>query len=271
VKARNIKIDQVLYGKRSAVKNIIGKQHYHNFYEVYFLEKGFCQYFIDDKIYEVHAGDVVLIPEGVIHKTVYKDTNHSRRLLYCAEACVPSELVAQLSSAAYLFRNEDISHKIRMIFDEIDEEYSGEDAFSEKVILGNVKLLFYHLARNAGKAIPHSAGNGYVAQTIDYIKKNFSGDIRLPLLAERSSVCPEHLSRIFKKETGFCISEYLTMIRLQNAAQLLRSQPNLSVSEIAARCGYNDSNYFSEQFKKYNGVSPLAYRKKPREVEKVAI
>lgn len=268
---KEIRIDNVLYGKRSAVKNIIGKQHYHNFFEIYFLEKGYCQYFIDDKIYEVFAGDVVLIPEGVIHKTVYKDTDHSRRLLYCARACVPSELSAQFSSASYLFRSEDVSHKIRKIFDEIDEEYNGSDPLSEKVILHNVSLLFYHLARYAGKAIPNSAGNRYVAETIAYIKKNFSSDIRLSDLAARCSVCPEHLSRLFKKETGFGVSEYLSMVRLQNARQLLRSDPALSVAAVAEKCGYNDSNYFSEQFKKHSGLSPRAFRKSPRENKKTAI
>ena len=157
------------------------------------------------------------------------------------------------------------------VFDEIDEEHENGGSFSEKIIRNNVNLLFYHLARNAGKAIPHSAGNGYVADTINYIKKNFSSDIRLSTLASLSSVCPEHLSRIFKKETGFGISEYLTMVRLQNARRLLREEPKISIAEVALRCGYNDSNYFSEQFKKHHGTSPLAYRKHPQETENVAI
>lgn len=268
---RDIRIDHVLYGKRSAVKNIIGKQHYHNFFEIYFLEKGYCQYFIDGKFYEVFAGDVVLIPEGVIHKTVYKDTDHSRRLLYCTADCVPSELYHQLSTASHLFRSEDVSHKIRVIFDEIDEEYNGGDSFSEKVILHNVGLLFYHLARNAAKAIPHSAGNGYVAETVSYIKNNYASEISLASLARRCSVCPEHLSRLFKKETGFGISEYLAMVRMQRARQLLRSEEALSVAQVAELCGYNDSNYFSEQFKKHSGFSPRAFRKMPRDEGNAAI
>ena len=56
-------------------------------------------------------------------------------------------------------------------------------------------------------------------------------------------------------------SEYLTLVRLKNAEELLKSDMSLSVTEIAYASGFNDSNYFSEKFKSYYGVSPKKYRK----------
>ena len=78
-------------------------------------------------------------------------------------------------------------------------------------------------------------------------------------LSETAAYCyisKEHLSRIFKKETGFGFNEYLTVYRLKKAESLLRDQPKGKISEIAYLCGFNDSNYFSKVYKKTFGISP---------------
>jgi AraC-like DNA-binding protein len=50
-------------------------------------------------------------------------------------------------------------------------------------------------------------------------------------------------------------------VRLQHAENLLKLRDGKSISEIAYGCGFNDSNYFSDKFKKIYGVSPLRYAK----------
>jgi quercetin dioxygenase-like cupin family protein len=49
--------------------------HYHGLYEIYFMLEGNCTYIIDDKVYNVQAGDIVIIPDGIIHHTKYDDIN----------------------------------------------------------------------------------------------------------------------------------------------------------------------------------------------------
>ena len=56
------------------------------------------------------------------------------------------------------------------------------------------------------------------------------------------------------------IIQYLTYVRVTNAKKLLR-ESTLSVMEVAERCGFNDSNYFSAVFKKVKGMTPMSYRK----------
>ena len=86
-------------------------------------------------------------------------------------------------------------------------------------------------------------------------------DAIVKAVAEACAANAQRLAKMAVEETGFGISEYLSMIRLQHAKHLLRSSPDLCVAEIADLCGYNDSNYFSEQFKRNCGVSPRAFRK----------
>ena len=116
-------------------------------------------------------------------------------------------------------------------------------------------------ARSKTEAISNNEEKGPVNRAVEYIKENYSADIKLSELSSLLSVSAEHLSRAFKKETGFGFNEYLTLTRLKKAEYMLRNEPGRSVGEIAYACGFNDSNYFSFKFKKLYGVSPLSLRK----------
>lgn len=253
--------DRFYYEKRSQNKYAIFNQHYHEHFEIYFLESGSCHYFIDNDTYYVQAGDVVFIPEGIIHKTMYAEQETTRRLIYCASAYIPTAVIPYLPSILYIYRNKKVTERIREIFDIIEQEYLCADKFSEDVLVNHMHLLFFLLARNSDVESPKRTGNIYTTQTISYIRENYAQDIRLSDIAKRYSVSPEHLSRVFKRDTGFGISEYLSTIRLQQAHLLLLSSPSLSVSEVAQRCGFNDSNYFSTKFKQMYGVSPSHTRR----------
>ena len=126
-------------------------------------------------------------------------------------------------------------------------------------------LLCYSLVRGASTEPPRKTGTAATKLTVAYIKENFSGDISLGELAKICSVSPEHLSRVFKRDTGFGISEYVSILRLQHAQNLLLTARRLSVLQIANRCGFNDSNYFSTKFKRMYGVSPLKFREDHKE------
>ena len=99
-----------------------------------------------------------------------------------------------------------------------------------------------------------------IEQAKVYIKKN-SGNPGLSL-ADAASVANFsecRFSTVFKQETGFKFTEYLTKVRLAKAAELLKTT-NMQTSEIALDVGYNDSHYFSYIFKKVNGITPTQFR-----------
>lgn len=255
-----INIEKFYYEKRSQDRRTVGHHHYHGIFEIYYLEKGTCHYFIDNDTYDVKTGDIVLIPEGTIHKTMYGESDVTRRLIYCDSQYIPPELLRELSSISYVYRNKNVSRRVLEMLELIEREYTSPDRYSNDMILHSMHQIFVLLARNMSSEAPRTSGSSYTAQTIAYIKENYAQDIRLGDLATRCSVSPEHLSRVFKQDTGFGVSEYITVIRLQRSQLLLKTRPDLSVAEIAGKCGFNDSNYFSTKFKAMYGVSPLTFR-----------
>ena len=98
----------------------------------------------------------------------------------------------------------------------------------------------------------------YVGSIQEYIDSHYHEDLTLDALAQRFSINKYYLQKIFKQHIGLSPNEYLTRSRLAVAKQLLRTT-NDSMIRIAEEVGYTAS-YFDNVFKKYEGVTPRAYR-----------
>lgn len=99
-----------------------------------------------------------------------------------------------------------------------------------------------------------------------YISEHYGEPLSLETLAGVVYVNPDYLSRIFKKETGQNLNQYLRMYRMEKAKELL-CRTHRKVSEIGRMVGYSNSSYFGRSFSDYTGVTPEKYREKSRQKE----
>jgi len=94
-----------------------------------------------------------------------------------------------------------------------------------------------------------------------YIAENISLDIQREELAKMVYLNPDYLSKLFRKQEGVTIGEYITQKRMLLAKQLLKNT-NLQVADISRRVGITDASYFIKTFKKKEGMTPQQYREK---------
>jgi AraC-like DNA-binding protein/ligand-binding sensor protein len=92
-----------------------------------------------------------------------------------------------------------------------------------------------------------------------FIWENYSRKISLQEIASASGLSAPYFSTIFKEEMGENLSGYLNRLRVEKASHLL-TETDLSLSEIAGSCGFEDQSWFSKIFKNYTGQSPGRYR-----------
>lgn len=127
-----------------------------------------------------------------------------------------------------------------------------------------LKKVYFDLIEKYCLLVQKYSLRGYssiIENVINYIDFNFHNRISLNILAEKFSVNASYLSTQFKKEVGKTITEYITATRITHA-QILLETTRLLIQEVGEKVGFIDENYFSKIFKKYNQMSPKAYRQK---------
>jgi len=109
---------------------------------------------------------------------------------------------------------------------------------------------------------PHSKVK-YVEEALSYLADHYAEDINISTVSAFLELSEGYLSRVIKKETSYTFTEYLTLFRIKKAMEQLKN-PSVKVYEVADRCGYHDTAYFSVQFKKLTGMSPSEYQDRCR-------
>jgi transcriptional regulator GlxA family with amidase domain len=98
-----------------------------------------------------------------------------------------------------------------------------------------------------------------IAQAITHLESRTGEEINLEELAAIAGMSTRSLVRAFREATGVPPIAYLIQLRIHRAAALLRSTTD-SITDIAFRVGFSDSNYFTRQFSRQTGISPRRYR-----------
>ena len=105
-----------------------------------------------------------------------------------------------------------------------------------------------------------ASSNPYVAQVIDYITEHLTEDIAIADIAEVLHLNAQYIMRLFKKEVGCPILQYITAKRIGLAVRYL-TETNISVADVAILCGFDNYSYFIRIFKRFTNETPVAFRK----------
>ncbi|MBQ6787767.1 MAG: helix-turn-helix domain-containing protein [Lachnospiraceae bacterium] len=274
----NFKVSRV---KRDAAFEM-QNEHYHSFYEFYYLVSGDRKFFLNGKTYRVKSGDIMLIPKREIHRTTfYGEGSEHERIAMCfsedivryLKECIGQEHFEECFYQRHLTVPVEQREYLESLFDKMITEYEGKDEYSdflcrrycEEVILFIIRCQKEKKAKSLQESetveIQHlSAEDMELEKAAQYVNEHFMETLTLPIMAERSCMSDSYFSRRFKQVTGFGFKEYLNMVRIRHACELLVST-DLSITKISEACGYMDSNYFGDAFKKLKHVAPREYRK----------
>ncbi len=236
--------------------------HLHQAFEIYFLIDGHCNYIVGNRSFKVNPGDIMVIPSGMIHSTIYNGSARSRVVVNFTTEFVPKSLMDHFSEP-FIYHNNEALNEFVELFEKIEKEQSSTDDYASDIVRCNTILLLLMILRHQNEYHDKKEENNLVSKALAYLQQNYMNEVKLSSVAKAFSVSSEHLSRVFKKETGIGFNEYLTLFRLQKAEFILRTSPNKAISEVAYTCGFNDGNYFSYKFKEVYGVSPIKLKGKP--------
>lgn len=147
------------------------------------------------------------------------------------------------------------------IVDEMEREISSKQAGRCIMVSALFMQLAAFLIRAYEKAPPNSSSNlTKLGKVFSYIRKNFRKKLKVSELADIASMSESTLTRAFIKSVGMPPIAYCCQHRIHYSMGLLANS-EMSISEIAMACGFDDSNYFTRIFRQQTGCSPREYRK----------
>jgi len=246
--------------------------HDHEAYEIYYLMSGERYYFIKDRTYHLHRGDLVLIPTHVLHKTSSARKDGHERILvnfrWEALGGLLPEYEERIPALFAEFPHIRLSVKeqaaIRRILDgmhnEIEADEPGAGRYA-RLLLAELILVLLRLTegRHAEVAEFPNSLHRKVSEVAQYIGAHYGEPITLNGLSDRFRISPFYLSRIFHQVTGLPVVSYINYVRVEEARLLLAST-DLSVTEVAFRTGYQSVTHFGRVFKAAVGLTPQKFR-----------
>ena len=238
--------------------------HYHDKHELYFLEKGKTEYFIGSEIYSLTSGNLIFIPKGEFHKTNISNDSFSERLLIVFDDNFLggefSKHIDELSKNKLIRISPEKLYKIKDIYEKIEYEDTNRQIDYIEMEKLYLKELLIQIKRNRIENNTFDLSESYkiVQDCATYICENYNLDLNLESLSKKYSLSKSYFSKLFKKVTGVGLNEYITAIRI-SASENMLLKDTISITEIATRCGFNDSNYFTSVFKKLKGITPKKY------------
>ena len=208
----------------------------------------------------LHKNDIAFLPSGL---------QYSLRVFNCDPSQAPSRLLDfQLLNR----RDEDslFRQKIRKLPAEVLEPFSlyFDDICSLQkqpyYLHARTMAMVCYLIAEILTVLRHGVYDGAplltIAKGVTYMEQNYTSKITNKQLAELCCVSPDCFIRTFKKHYGVTPKRYLLNLRLNKAKEQLDTHM-MTVQEVAAHLGFENTPYFSRLFKKKMGVTPSRYRK----------
>lgn len=270
-------IQDCLSNKYFAIAHLYNEEkvmdmHIHDCYEIYYSISGGRQFLIDNRFYDIQAGDLFIINQFESHYLSKIDQMIHERIVISLHP----ELIRSLSTAntnldqCFTSRKDGFSHRITLnpeqqkrflyFINKISSAKGyGSDTIERAALMELLVLINLNIIQNETVTTIDSTYqyNHQVEQILSYINKNIRETISIDLLAETFYLSPSYICRIFKNATGTTINKYINARRITIAKSLLSTGAN--VNDVCEKCGYHDYSNFLKSFTKVVGLSPKKY------------
>ncbi|MBR5452752.1 MAG: helix-turn-helix domain-containing protein [Clostridia bacterium] len=237
--------------------------HTHGLYEIYCFISGDAEYIIEDSVYSLRPGYLLIMRPGERHKIkILSDRPYERFVISFSDSVISSYDPEERFSHPFLYRP---AGKNNLYFpaefallppgDIIRGMCSYTDYPEDNRITSYMYILLEGIYNAfVGKSLSEGSGRSTAERMISYISEHLSEDLSLSAISERFFLSPSQINRIFKKSIGIPVGEYILTKRLTAAEDLLRS--GSSALDACQRCGFRDYSAFYRSYRKHMGKSP---------------
>jgi AraC-like DNA-binding protein len=249
-----------------------------DFNELTIVLSGTATHIVNNEKYFIKKGDMFVISDNIAHGFENPHDFKICNIMYRLNDLLRSDNDITKSAGfhalfviePFLNRDNKFNSRLQLSFSQFEaiivqiasmiNEYNNKLDGWKTILYGD----FLHLIVLLSRAYDVNSDNKdmvlNIARPITYIGNHFTEAISVVDLAKMANMSVRHFTRVFHNVYNISPNNYIIQIRIQNSYSLLKNS-SLSISEVAFLCGFNDSTYYTRQFKKLTGFTPGQYRK----------
>lgn len=257
-----------------SMTNMAALCHWHDDVELLLAVKGHLSYNINGTTVHLPQGHAIFVNARQMHYGYSTDGTDCeyvcltfRPQFLCGNETLSSRFILPVLSASsfpYLIlppgELQDLPrrmHRIEALYRNQPEGFELE-AFS--CLLAIWQNLYAQMRSQLTEAASEDPNLLILRQMLDYIRTQYSEKLTLNTIATSGGVCRTTCCQLFRKYLGMTPNDYLNSFRLEKSMELLKGT-NLSITEIAAACGYGSASYYTELFTRQKGCTPTRFRR----------
>ena len=236
--------------------------HFHNLYELYYLERGHREYLIDGEPYPVTENTVVLVPPGTFHEATGGE--YRRKIFHFSKDYLlryfskgyTEELLSAFERRTIIL-NATEKQDLTLFAARAEQAQLNEDAESFAL---NVAAVLSLVKSAVSRQRTENKEERLIDRITEYVEHHAFEKLDLQTIADEFFINKYYLCHLFQSKKGISLFDFLTKLRIERASFLLATTDK-KVKEISAECGFRSEYYFSKRFRAVMGISPREYQR----------
>lgn len=271
------KVNQLIYPYIEQVKNLpiyltgIGGTEYQGYTkrpegycwnQILYCGHGSGKLIFDDTTVNITEGSYFFLPAYYPHE-YYPDNEKWKVNWVVFDGYDCDRILREIKLVKPVAISSDDSTVLQKLFDKMFVTLKSDKVFGNYTCSGLIYqyLIEFHRLLSNNDIVGGTDRSNILKPALNYIEDNFRKDFSVVVLAEITGISQQYLCRIFKQTMNIRPNEYIIRRRLQESKRLL-TETDIPIKEICIESGFTDAGYFSTVFKKYEGMSPVEYRRK---------
>lgn len=250
--------------------------HFHNYMEIGYCYWGNGKLTIEESTVSYKGGIITIIPENIPHETkslnegickweyLFIDIDNFIRKEMQFHRLIPEEVVKRINNQGYVIQwnqNKNLTALIRSIM----EEYREKKPYYRQAVKGYLRAFVAELLRlnedmSSSLTLEEKRLNSYIERSVNYIAEHFAEEIKMSDVAGECGLSESHFRRIFEESMSMKPLDYLNMIRIDKACELMQTT-DYAMEEVGFRVGYQTPSTFNRNFKKLTSKTPYQWKK----------
>ena len=263
--------------------------HWHPEIEITYIQKGQMLYKVNHQEFYMNQGDMLFGNSNTLHAGCmlhtasvlhagdliqndceYISITFSPKLIYgFYESSIYHKYVEPLiqdfsTPAIHIDFSKEWHNKFSDLIKQIITLAENKENFYELEVCIKLQMLWKIILENLSPSEKSSPDNKRdyerIREIMQYIEQNYDKTLSLENISAHIHLCESECSRLFKRCMNVSLFSFIQEYRIERSLEYLADRKE-SISSIAQRCGFSDSNYYAKIFTKIKGISPSSYRR----------